>query len=107
MQDIIKRMEAKNNERKALLSVLGMWGEVKDQGIDTDSVSSFGFDPALVPEDELQRLRINNPSFNKSNPYNWETRDVDGTLKTTPKMYNYVRLKSGEKVPLKSPIQKP
>lgn len=99
MQDTIKRIEAKNNEIKALLSILGMWGKVKDQRIDTDSVLSFGFDPALVPEDELKRLAINNPSFNKTNPYNWET--------TTPKMYNYVRLKNGEKVPLNQPVTSP
>lgn len=106
MQDTIKRIEAKNNEIKALLSILGMWGKVKDQGIDTDSVLSFGFDPALVPEDELKRLAINNP-FNKNNPYNWETRDVDGTLKITPKIYNYVRLKNGEKIPLNQPVTNP
>ena len=106
IQKIMKKIEDTTNEKLYLLRQLKMWAEAKQQGIDTDKVLVFGFDPELVPEEELQKLR-QNQGFNKSNPYGWETREVHGTLTTTPQLYNYVRMQNGDKIPLKSAIQKP
>jgi len=107
IQKIMKKIEDATNEKKVLLNQLKMWTEAKEQGIDIDNVSFFGFDPMLVPEEELQTLKQKNQSFNKSNPYEWETKEVCGVLTTIPKLYNYVRMQSGDKIPLKSAIKKP
>ena len=106
IKKLMKNIEDKNRERLDAFKQLDMWAKVQDQGIDTSTVSRFGFDPDLVPEEELVKLR-KNEGFNKNNPYGWESREVNGRRTTTPEIYNYVILKNGEKVPLKSAIQKP
>ena len=106
IKKLMKNIEDKNRERLDAFRQLDMWAKVQDQGIDTSTVSRFGFDPDLVPEEELVKLR-KNEGFNKNNPYGWESREVNGRRTTTPEIYNYVILNTGEKVPLKSAIQKP
>jgi len=106
IQKIMKNIEDKNKERLVLLSQLKMWSQVQEQGIDTSTVARFGFDPDLVPEEELDNLR-KNEGFNKNNPYGWESREVNGRMTTTPEIYNYVILRNGEKITLNPSIQKP
>lgn len=103
----ISEIESKEKEKKMLLNQLKLWAEVKDQGIDTHNVLSFGFDPELISESELNRIKLAKPIFNKSNPYDWDTREVDGKIITKPELFNYVRMKTGEKIPLTKPIKNP
>ncbi|NCA13400.1 MAG: hypothetical protein EBS89_04595 [Proteobacteria bacterium] len=105
IKKIMKNIEDKNRERLVAIRQLEIWAQVQQQGIDTSTVSRFGFDPDLVPEEELRKLR-RNEGFNKNNPYGWQSREVGGRMTTTPELYNYVVLRSGEKVPLKSAIPK-
>ena len=99
--EILDRIEAKEKEKIKLLAELQVWFEAEAQGIDIKNVSLFGFDPDFVPQQEL------NQTINKTNPYNWETREVNGRLIATPKIFNYVRTKTGEKIPLVKPIKNP
>jgi hypothetical protein len=107
IQDIINRIEVKLKEKRMLLDKLRLWGEVKEQGIDADNVLSFGFDPELILESELNRIQLVKPIFNKSNPYGWVEREVGGKQICTPEFYNYVRMKTGEKISLVRPIKNP
>jgi len=106
IKKIMMNIEDKNRERSFLVNQLKMWAQVQYQGIDTSTVARFGFDPDLVPEEELVKLR-RNEGFNTNNPYGWPSREVNGRRTTTPEIYNYVILNTGKKVPLKSAIQKP
>lgn len=107
IQEIANRIKAKEKEKNILLNELKLWAQAKAQGIDIDNVLVFGFDPTLVPQSELNRIKLAKPVFNKSNPYGWEAKEVNGVLTTTPELYNYVRMKTGEKIPLTTPIRNP
>lgn len=84
--EILDRIEAKEKEKIKLLAELQVWFEAEAQGIDIKTVSSFGFDSNLVSQQE---------------------RKVNGNLIATPKIFNYVRTKTGEKIPLVKPIKNP
>jgi len=94
-QEILDSIAAKEKEKAKLFDELRVWFEAEAQGINIENVSSFGFDPAFVPQQE---------TVNKSNPYGWETMEVNGRLIATPKIFNYVRTKTGEKIQLAKPI---
>ena len=117
MNNLIASIKEKMSEKNELLKQLEMWSSVKAEGIDINQVDSFGFDPFLVPKEELLVLEKNNEflclrnknqqRFSHFNPYCWETEEVAGVQKTKPKIFNYVKLKNGDKVALKNPIPSP
>ena len=117
MNNLIASIKEKMNEKNELLKQLEMWGSVKAEGIDVAQVDSFGFDPFLVPKEELLVLEKNNEflclrnknqqRFSPYNPYCWETEEVAGVQTVKPKIFNYVKMKNGDKVALKNPIPSP
>ena len=117
MNNLVASIKEKMNEKNELLKQLEMWSSVKAEGIDVAQVDSFGFDPFLVPKEELLVLEKNNEflclrnknqqRFSPYNPYCWETEEVAGVQKTKPKIFNYVKMKNGDKVALKNPIPSP
>ena len=117
MNNLIASIKEKMNEKNEMLKQLEMWGSVKAEGIDVAQVDSFGFDPFLVPKEELLVLEKNNEflclrnknqqRFSFYNPYCWETEEVAGVQTVKPKIFNYVKMKNGDKVALKNPIPSP
>ena len=117
MNNLIASIKEKMNEKNEMLKQLEMWGSVKAEGIDVAQVDSFGFDPFLVPKEELLVLEKNNEflclrnknqqRFSHFNPYCWATEEVAGVQTVKPKIFNYVKMKNGDKVALKNPIPSP
>ena len=121
MNSLISNIKEKMNEKIQLLNQLEMWSCVESQGIDVNEVASFGFDPLLVPEEEflvlqkknreliykMNETEISKNYFSRNNPYGWEPQEESGVLKIKPKIFNYVKMKNGEKVSLKKAIPSP
>ncbi len=83
-----------------------MWADVEARGIDPETVQAFSFDPNLMSWSEKRDCRRAN--FDRSvglngNPYNFPI--VDGIV--SPKKYNVVILKDGQRVKLDPMIDRP
>jgi hypothetical protein len=84
------------------------------QGINADDVSTFGFDPKLMTEDERREARrAANAKFETrgrytdNNPYLWPVEDLNGRRTIRTLRYNFVRLNTGEQVRLTPMIDRP
>lgn len=111
MQKTIESLNAKLDEQKQLLRTLAMWGKVQEQGINSDDVASFGFDPTLMDAKERNEARRSNRvmgSFSNHNPFGWPvTRNAEGQSVIVGLKHNFVRLHSGEKVKLSPMVDRP
>lgn len=106
MKEVLERLQKANQEQAALLRQLRMWSKVQAQGIDPETVATFGFDPNLMSFKEKhecrRRFRGEGVGMN-CNPYNFPI--VDGKFR--PTRYNYVNLKNGQRIKLEPAIEAP
>lgn len=104
MKTILDRMAEHTLERMRLLQQLHLWACVAEQGIDLDTVESFGFSEKLVTWAQQAAYRNavrrgqpdpvtgqREPYTN--NPYRGTERLPSGRYRC--RVYNYVRLKDG------------
>jgi hypothetical protein len=108
-QTLLTSIREKQAERDRLLATLDLWASVQAQGIAVDTVDTFGYEPTWIDPKlryAIQRARMGgkpDPITGKRYPpfgprlYPGE-RLPNGHY--TCEVYNYVRLKSGEKVRL-------
>lgn len=95
---LINSLKDKEYERLLLLDTLRMWGEVKSQGIEPDSVQGFTFIEAYCnaqQKERIYRLRC----------YNEKPKPLYENGKLV--LYNAVRLNNGELKELKPWIKGP
>lgn len=91
----IDRIKAREKERAYLLAQLDLWAKVKAQGIEPDTVRSFGFDTRLLTQE--QKRQWHRPHrVGELDPYIETLR----TGKTRPKVFNYVRHHDGSQTVL-------
>lgn len=57
MKRLLKSIADKRAEQGRLLAQLALWADVKAQGIEIDTVKSFGFDPALLTNKQKTAAR--------------------------------------------------
>jgi hypothetical protein len=113
METTLKKIERKISEQQLLLRTLSMWNSVRLQGIDPEDVKNFGFDYTMMTIQERNEARRKNRlsgvlGWCQTNPYNWVShRNADGQECIRPLIYNYVRLKDGNKVRLFPMIESP
>jgi hypothetical protein len=100
MKDLLDSIAQKRAEQDRLLAQLALWEEVKAQGIDIDTVASFGFDPKLLTNKQ-KRAAILAWQRKRKDPI---TGEVEGYLyqgerlpsgKHSCRVYNYVRHHDG------------
>lgn len=107
MDATIQGIEAKKAEQAQYLKVLKMWAKVEQQGICPSDVDTFGFSWQLMPETERKaqehKSRMAGLEANYSNPFGWPV--ING--KCQSKLYNYVKTKDGEIIPLNPMIERP
>jgi hypothetical protein len=101
MQEILDRIQSKNAERSILIDQLRMWAEVKAQGIDPETVESFGWKTNLVPANIMEQAasRHHKGKF----PWYGEWLRKSGR----PLWYNYLNMKDGSVKQLSPYIQAP
>lgn len=110
-QTLLKSIREKQAERDRLLATLDLWASVQAQGITVDTVDTFGYDPTWIdPKQrfEIRRTRIRglpDPITGKAYPRFSDTPHLYPGERLpnghhTCEVYNYVRLKSGERVRL-------
>lgn len=99
-------LQGKLKEQAYLAQVLEMWVEVKKQGVEPESVATLGFDPSLLSAAERNdlRRRYRGDSFN---PFNWPLSYSDGSRCIRPRLFNFVRLRSGEISKLSPMVARP
>lgn len=107
----ISNIQDKLSEQQRLLSMLAMWDKVKEQGIDPEVVKSFGFDPELMNASDRNQARRearrNHGDDTKTNPFGWPvSANEDGSRVIMTAKFNFVRLKTGEKVKLSPMIDR-
>jgi len=91
-------ISSKLEEQQKLLKQLEMWEEVKSQGIDCETVKSFGFKPEYVTPEERNTLRRKQAG--------WMT--FSNVLhRYGEEHFNCVRLKDDQIVALKTAIKRP
>ena len=101
--DALEMLSARNRERETLIDTLRLWAEVEKQGIDPETVKSFGLDS--------HRL-YNGMGFSEQSQwrgmqcYTGCVRDKV-TGRWSPVWYNYVTLNSGERQYLSPALRKP
>lgn len=111
MTATISKIQNALHEQQHLLSVLDMWEKVKQQGIDPESVNSFGFNPELMTAtDRNQARKESKKSYGdvtKQNPFGWPTMErSDGARVIVTVKFNFVRLKNGGTVRLSPMINR-
>lgn len=98
MQELIQSLQKKHAERGYLLATLDMWAKVRAQGIDPDTVKSFGFDESKV-EPKWRRAARMSAITGSPHPY------LDSSK--CPRYHNYVRLHDNTRTKLNPPVQVP
>jgi hypothetical protein len=95
---LMSAISSKLEEQQKLLKQLDMWDDVKSQGIDCETVKSFGFKESYVTSAARIILRRQQPGWmmfsNLLHRYGEEH-------------FNYVRLKDDRIVALKTAIKRP
>ena len=95
-QKLLADIRAKQAERDRLLRELDLWAAVQAQGIAVETVDCWGFEPEwLTPKQKAEAQRA--VTVGKPHPYTGERLANGHHL---PKVYNFVRLKDGNRVKL-------
>jgi hypothetical protein len=95
-QKLLADIRAKQSERDRLLRELDLWAAVQARGIAVETVDRWGFEPEwLTPKQKAEAQRA--VMVGKPHPYTGE-RLANGHY--LPKVYNFVRLKDGNRVKL-------
>jgi hypothetical protein len=118
VKEVLDHIDELNRERESLLSQLRqlrMWDKVMAQGIKSEEVACFGFDPKLLTREQRRdfyvagRDRRPDPITGRMEPFNTEPytgeRLPNGRYRF--RIYNYVKLKSGVRVTLDPPVAPP
>ncbi len=116
VQALIERNEARAKEMASCYEQLAVWAAVKEQGINIDTVDSFGFDQKLLTSAQMfeyQRAAVRRQPdpvtgrrgiYDRKRPYLGE-RLPSGHYKCV--VYNYVRLKDGTRTILNPMLKAP
>lgn len=93
-QEVIDRMMDREKERAYLLAVLDLWVKAQAQGIDTDTVRSFGFDGRLLTWEQKRQRFVG--------PWRREDKYIETfrTGRKRPRVFNYVRHHDGSRTVL-------
>lgn len=94
----IEKIKSKSVERDALLDQLRLWAELEQQGIKSDDVKSFSFEPAFLTLKE-KSARMRRAMYRQP--------DIWVTLKGEVLLYNAVRLKNDVVLKLDPALRKP
>ena len=93
--DLIARMREHDAERAYLLAVLNLWVQAETQGIDPETVKSFGFS-----------LRFCKTERERREARTWKpTRDDDGCAVVRSPVFNFVSHHDGTQTRLNPPLK--
>jgi len=84
---ILDRLRRDEHERAYCYAVLDLWARVQDQGIEIESVSMFGYDPALSAKAPTRKQQAS-------------CVEVLPNGERRLRVYNYVSLKDGTRTTL-------
>jgi hypothetical protein len=84
-RDVIDRIRRNERERDYCLTVLDLWAQVQEQGIEIGRVASFGFDSRVLTEKEERDFHRRMENYIETMP----------SGKKRPRVYNYVRHHDG------------
>lgn len=100
--DLIDAIRQKERERQYCLDVLDLWARTADQGIDINTVKSFGFDEKLLAAADRSKREF---AVRLQKPDPFVARMPNGSYKLLA--YNYVRHFDGSQTTLNPPLKAP
>ena len=103
VQELLESIKAKRAEQAKLLAELDLWAAVQAQGIDIDTVATFGFKPEwLTRIERAQRMLAQRNR--QPDPFDGP-QDANGHYECV--VYNFVRLKDGTVMRLQPSLRAP